>query len=316
MSNLDKLKIEYNDIKEKYVKEHSSKLEKSLKGKLIEVDNAFNKEYEHDLDVLFPMATTLNKEEIRLENLISFVESNVKIQNDFVSDYKKLTGEVIELSYLKYSDNIKEFKIRLSNIRKILDIISDIKELHIDNTDKNKFKIKSYANKLLKKEYLNLLYEFCLIDKIDIDNIDIEKLISNEENIDNIDNIDNNVIDDVNNDNLLVEDIVVNNKENEEIDLLEDSVKEEKVDNQEKDNKILTSIPKIDKIGSVVPVNVFESLEKASNKLPDVVLPTNGLKDSENDIFLDTKDMFEEDKQKRIKKVIFVKKTIAKRNNV
>lgn len=307
MSNLDKLKIEYNDIKEKYVKEHSSKLEKSLKGKLIEVDNAFNKEYEHDLDVLFPMATTLNKEEIRLENLISFVESNVKIQNDFVSDYKKLTGEVIELSYLKYSDNIKEFKIRLSNIRKILDIISDIKELHIDNTGKNEFKIKSYANKLLKKEYLNLLYEFCLIDKIDIDNIDIEKLISNEENIDN------NVIDNVNDDSLLVEDIVVNNKENEEIDLVEDSVKEEKVDNQEKDNKILTSIPKIDKIGSVVPVNVFESLEKASNKLPDVVLPTNGLKDSENDIFLDTKDMFEEDKQKRKRKLFLLKNYCKKK---
>ena len=56
-------------------------------------------------------------------------------------------------------------------------------------------------------------------------------------------------------------------------------------------------MPLIDKIGSVVPVNVFESLEKAEEKLPDVVLPTNGLKDDQNDIFIDTKDMFEDTKE-------------------
>ena len=57
--------------------------------------------------------------------------------------------------------------------------------------------------------------------------------------------------------------------------------------------KILTTMPVVDKIGSVVPVNVFESLQKTEEKLPDVVLPTNGLKDDQNDIFLETTDLFE-----------------------
>lgn len=267
MGKFDKLKQEYDFIKDNY----SSSKKNELKIKLIELDKEFSKEYEHELDILFPMTTTLNKEEIRLENLISFVEKNSKIQKDYINDYKKITGEVIELSYLKYSDNIKEFKIRLNNVRKILDIINEIKELYISDSKKNEFKIKSISNKLLKKEYLNLLYEFCLIDKIDIENIDINKLINNEEEI----------VKDDKNYNLIKEEI-------------KEPIKEE-----EHEEKILTTMPKIDKIGSVVPVNVFESIDKAEEKLPDVVLPTNGLKDNENDIFLDTKDMFDTEEEKK-----------------
>lgn len=275
MGKFDKLKQEYDYIKDNY----SSSKKNELKIKLIELDKEFSKEYEHELDILFPMTTTLNKEEIRLENLISFVEKNSKIQKDYINDYKKITGEVIELSYLKYSDNIKEFKIRLNNVRKILDIINEIKELYISDSKKNEFKIKSISNKLLKKEYLNLLYEFCLIDKIDIENIDINKLINNEEEI----------VKDDKNYNLIKEEI----KEP----IKEEVIPEEK--EEEHEEKILTTMPKIDKIGSVVPVNVFESIDKAEEKLPDVVLPTNGLKDNENDIFLDTKDMFDTEEEKK-----------------
>lgn len=275
MGKFDKLKQEYDYIKDNY----SSSKKNELKIKLIELDKEFSKEYEHELDILFPMTTTLNKEEIRLENLISFVEKNSKIQKDYINEYKKITGEVIELSYLKYSDNIKEFKIRLNNVRKILDIINEIKELYISDSKKNEFKIKSISNKLLKKEYLNLLYEFCLIDKIDIENIDINKLINNEEEI----------VKDDKNYNLIKEEI----KEP----IKEEVIPEEK--EEEHEEKILTTMPKIDKIGSVVPVNVFESIDKAEEKLPDVVLPTNGLKDNENDIFLDTKDMFDTEEEKK-----------------
>lgn len=307
MQKLDKLKIQYNDIKDKYLKDNSVNVKEDLLAKLIEMDYAFNESYEKDLDVLFPMTTTLSKEEVRLENLISYVEKNVNIQNDLISEYKKLTGDVIELSYLKYSDNIKEFKTRLSNIRKILNIIDDIKELYISDSTKNEFKIKTHANKLLKKEYLNLLYEFCLIDKIDVDNIDIDKLI-NDNLKGNNDNYDIEVKDDKE----------IDEKNEEKEDIVEIKEREEDIKEEEKqeENKILTSMPKIDKIGSVVPVNVFESLKKASNELPDVVLPSNGLKDSENDIFLDTKDMFEDEKKnQRLRKrgLIFLK-TIAKRN--
>lgn len=293
MGKFDKLKQEYDYIKDNY----SSDKKNELKIKLIELDKEFSKEYEYELDILFPMTTTLNKEEIRLENLISFVEKNSKIQKDYINDYKKITGEVIELSYLKYSDNIKEFKIRLNNVRKILDIINEIKELYISDSKKNEFKIKSISNKLLKKEYLNLLYEFCLIDSLEVNDIDLSKVLQKKDTIE--------------------KDSLVEVKEPKKEPRLKDLFKEEpkatelkveehieepkieevKEDNKEEENKILTSMPLIDKIGSVVPVNVFESLEKAEEKLPDVVLPTNGLKDDQNDIFIDTKDMFEDTKE-------------------
>lgn len=284
MKDLNILQKEYNEIKDKFMKNHSPNLKEDLKNKLIELDYAFNKNYELELDTRFPMTTTLDKEEIRLENLINFVELKSREQKDLISSYKKATDEVIELSYLKYSDNLKEYRERLNNVVKILSLIEEIKK------EKNETKIKVIKNKLLKKEYLNLLYEFCLIDSLDTADIDLSKILEKKDTIE--------------------KDSFVKVSETKKEQKLKDLFKEElkttdlKVDehiedtkieeNNEEENKILTSMPLIDKIGSVVPVNVFESLEKAEEKLPDVVLPTNGLKDDQNDIFIDTKDMFED----------------------
>lgn len=287
MKDLNILQKEYNEIKDKYMKNHSPNLKEDLKNKLIELDYAFNKNYELELDTKFPMTTTLEKEETRLENLINYVELKSKEQKDLMSSYKKATDEVIELSYLKYSDNLKEYRERLNNVVKILALIEEAKK------EKNETKIKVIKNKLLKKEYLNLLYEFCLIDSLEVNDIDLSKVLQKKDTIE--------------------KDSLIEIKENKKEPRLKDLFKEEpkvtelKVEehieepnleeNKEEENKILTSMPLIDKIGSVVPVNVFESLEKAEEKLPDVVLPTNGLKDDQNDIFIDTKDMFEDTKE-------------------
>ena len=287
MKDLNTLQKEYNEIKDKYMKNHSTNLKEDLKNKLIELDYAFNKNYELELDTKFPMTTTLEKEETRLENLINFVELKSKEQKDLMSSYKKATDEVIELSYLKYSDNLKEYRERLNNVVKILALIEEAKK------EKNETKIKVIKNKLLKKEYLNLLYEFCLIDSLEVNDIDLSKVLQKKDTIE--------------------KDSLIEIKENKKEPRLKDLFKEEpkatelKVEehteesnleeSKEEENKILTSMPLIDKIGSVVPVNVFESLEKAEEKLPDVVLPTNGLKDDQNDIFIDTKDMFEDTKE-------------------
>lgn len=287
MKDLNILQKEYNEIKDKYMKNHSPNLKEDLKNKLIELDYAFNKNYELELDTKFPMTTTLEKEEARLENLINYVELKSKEQKDLISSYKKATDEVIELSYLKYSDNLKEYRERLNNVVKILALIEEARK------EKNETKIKVIKNKLLKKEYLNLLYEFCLIDSLDATDIDLSKILEKKDTIE--------------------KDSLVEVKETKKEPRLKDLFKEEpkttelKVEEhieepkieevKEEENKILTSMPLIDKIGSVVPVNVFESLEKAEEKLPDVVLPTNGLKDDQNDIFIDTKDMFEDTKE-------------------
>ena len=128
---------------------------------------------------------------------------------------------------------------------------------------------------------MNLLYEFCLIDNLDNRDIDLEKIVAKKE-----------VIKELKQEEKVVPPV---QEKKVEIPKIKKEVTVKPVETKKEEpqeEKILTTIPQIDKIGSVVPVNIFDSLENAETKLPDVVLPTNGLKDSQNDIFLDTKDMF------------------------
>lgn len=275
MKDLTVLEKEYSEIKDKYVLEKSINLKEDLKNKLIELDYAFTKNYEYELDTAFPMATTLDKEEKRLEDLIKYVIEKNSIQKERIKEYEKLTNEKIELSYLKYSDNINEFKERLNNVKNILSIINEA------SNEKNDSKLNLLKSKLIKKDYMNLLYEFCLIDNLDNRDIDLEKIVAKKEVIKE----------------LKQEEKVVPAVQEKKVEIpkikKEVTVKPVETKKEEpQEEKILTTIPQIDKIGSVVPVNIFDSLENAETKLPDVVLPTNGLKDSQNDIFLDTKDMF------------------------
>ena len=275
MKDLTVLEKEYSEIKDKYSKEKSINLKEDLKNKLIELDYAFTKNYEYELDTAFPMATTLDKEEKRLEDLIKYVIEKNSIQKERIKEYEKLTNEKIELSYLKYSDNINEFKERLNNVKNILSIINEA------SNEKNDSKLNLLKSKLIKKDYMNLLYEFCLIDNLDNTDIDLEKIVAKKE-----------VIKELKQEEKVVPPV---QEKKVEIPKIKKEVTVKPVETKKEEpqeEKILTTIPQIDKIGSVVPVNIFDSLEKAEAKLPDVVLPTNGLKDSQNDIFLDTKDMF------------------------
>lgn len=296
MKKLELLYEEYNKLKDKALKGKSLNLLEDYKNKLIELDYAININYESHLETDFPMTTTLDKEEERLEKLISYIEDTSREQKNLISDYKKVTGEVMELSYLKYTDNLKPYKERLSNVRKILSIIEEIK------ANKSESKVKVLKNKLLKKDLLSLLYEFCLVDSLDIEEIDVSKLIK---------------INDLNEEITLVkeeseiseifeEEVPTNTVEKEkgaiEEPIQNTNINHELIQNvefpQEEDKgNILTTMPTVEKIGSVVPVNVFESLQKAEEKLPNVVLPSNGLKDDKNDIFVETKDLFEPEKK-------------------
>ena len=285
MNRKEQLLTEYNNLKEKYQKNSSVNNKEELKNKLIELDYEFNKEYEKELESKITMTTTLDKEKIRLENLIAFVEEKNNEQRKLLNDFKKLTGLNIELSYLKYSDNIKEFKDRLENIEKYLSIKDEIIKAQESN---NESKIKVLKNKLLKQEILNLLYEFCLVDSLEIEpeNLDINRIIKQEQEL-------NEVLD--NKQKIKEQKIDLPQKE----ELPKEVIKKEEIPEQEKEQeqKILTSMPKVDKIGTVVPVNIYESLQKTEEKLPDVVLPSNGLNDDQKDIFIDTTDMFEEQKE-------------------
>ena len=282
MNRKEQLLTEYNNLKEKYQKNSSVNNKEELKNKLIELDYEFNKEYEKELESKITMTTTLDKEKIRLENLIAFVEEKNNEQRKLLNDFKKLTGLNIELSYLKYSDNVKEFKDRLENIEKYLSIKDEIIKAQESN---NESKIKVLKNKLLKQEILNLLYEFCLVDSLEIEpeNLDINRIIKQEQEL-------NKVLD--NKQKIKEQKIDLPQKE----ELPKEVIKKEEIPEQE-EQKILTSMPKVDKIGTVVPVNIYESLQKTEEKLPDVVVPSNGLNDDQKDIFIDTTDMFEEQKE-------------------
>lgn len=348
MSKVEALYKEYNELKDNFFKNRTLIIREDLKNKLIELDYAINSEYETKLDSDFPMTTTLEKEENRLERLIDFIEDKSKEQKKLVEDYKKITGEVIELSYLKYTDNLRNYKERLNNVRKVLTIIAELKNISKNKDNKKDIKLKVIKNKLMKKELLNLLYEFCLIDNLDIKEIEIDKLIqTNEfneesskdenpaieipkpielpkkENIKvekkkDIPKVENkkNVIKQSNKKQeiekkeiLEIKPSEIKKETNENIKVIEPKLIDKKENikpvesvveqpEEQKEEKVLTTMPIVDKIGSVVPVNVFESLQKTEEKLPDVVLPSNGLKDDKNDIFVDTTDMFGEEEKK------------------
>ena len=122
--------------------------------------------------------------------------------------------------------------------------------------------------------------------EIEPENLDINRIIKQEQEL-------NEVLD--NKQKIKEQKIDLPQKE----ELPKEVIKKEEMPEQEEEQeqKILTSMPKVDKIGTVVPVNIYESLQKTEEKLPDVVLPSNGLNDDQKDIFIDTTDMFEEQKE-------------------
>ena len=304
MIKLETIYKEYDKLKDKYQIDKSLNTKEDLRNKLMELDYAITKDYEEKLEYDFPMTTTLEKEEERLEKLVSFVEDKSQEQKNLITEYKKLTGETVELSYLKYTDNLKPFKERLTNVRKIVSVINDIKTLTKDPNNKNELRVKVVKSKLNKKELLNLLYEFCLIDSLDTKDIEVDRLVQDVE-------VEEEYIEEEIKPTELPKKEKTKKKEKKE-EIIEEIIEEPKevkkeifIDKKEEivvgeptqyqqEEKILTVMPRVDKIGSVVPVNVFESLQKTGQKLPDVVLPSNGLKDDQNDIFVDTKDLFEE----------------------
>jgi len=241
------------------------------------------------------MTTTLEKEEIRLEELIKFINKTQQEQKKLIEDYKKLTGLNIELSYLRDSDKLSEYKQRLELVKRVLNIKNDLIKLLNNNKDINTMKIKTLKNKLMKKEILNLLYEFCLIDSLDIKEINIDKLVKVEETKKEEKKVPELIIPIAEEKETPKEEIII---EKEEPVTLEEEVIEQQepqeivVEQPVEENKVLSSMPKIDKLGTVSPVNVFESIKKTEEKLPNVVIPTDGLTDENTEIFIDTKEYF------------------------
>ena len=375
MNEIDRLYNEYNELKQSYLKNNTIEKKEELKNKLIELDYEKSKLFGEEIDKKFPMTTTLDKEAKRLTDLITYIQENIQVQKELVNDYKKLTGTTIELSYLKSSDRLLDYKKRLENVKRFLSIRTDLSKLVNSKDEKDLIKIKVLKNRLLTEEILNLLYEFCLIDSLDITDIDVKKLVDGEKQdieiikeelkpkreikivkdkkikieklpkkIEIIKEDNKNKIEEKNIKNQeekvekikeepkveekkilkpetkqpvqekkveipkeIIEKRIEEPKKEIKVEKESETIKHDKVKTTESiieeeiekhEQKVLTSMPIVEKIGSVVPVNVFESLKKTEEKIPNVVLPSNGLKDDQNDIFVETKDLFAETEKK------------------
>jgi len=274
MNSVDILYNEYEELKSNYLKTNSLNLKENVKEKLIELDNEINKNYDEVISRDFPMTTTIEKEGIRLERLIAFIEKKKDEQNKLIEDYKKITGLTIELSHLKHTDKLVEYKMRLELVKEFIRIKKDLIKLINDGKEVNDIKINILKTRLMKKDMLNLLYEFCLIDNLDITDINVEKIIKEQKAMLKEENkkIDVNLV-----------------KKEEKIEEKSKVTNEEVTTNKE---ELLTSMPKIDKLGTVTPVNVFETVKKVQEKLPDVVIPTNGLTNENSEIFVNTENYF------------------------
>lgn len=285
MNKIDILNNEYNELKNQYIVNNSINLKEDLKSKLIELDYEINREYEESVDKNFPMTTTIDKEEKRLENLIKYITEKQEEQKKLTEEYRKLTGKSIELSHIKHTDKLVEYNKRLDLVKSFLIIKKDLTAALSNVKEPDNTKIKVLKNRLMKKEMLTLLYEFCLIDSLDIKDIDVQKIIKEQEETKELPKEQPVKItkpkDDVKQE-IFIEPSIV--KQPQEIFEKKEEVVEE--------NKILTTMPKLDKLGTVTPVSIFETIKEVEEKLPDVIIPTNGLTEESNEIFIETKNYF------------------------
>ena len=97
-----------------------------------DVDNIRQAEYEELLAGKEYTTTTLEEEEERLKDLISFIEKRINDRNEFVDDYIKITDNFLDnLPKIPKEEELDDYRIRLANIEEYLNNSKEIEELNI-----------------------------------------------------------------------------------------------------------------------------------------------------------------------------------------
>ena len=130
-----------------------------------DVDNIRQAEYEELLAGKEYTTTTLEEEEERLKDLISFIEKRINDRNEFVDDYIKITNNFLDnLPKIPKEEELDDYRIRLANIEEYLNNSKEIEELNI--------KLKNLRDRLEEKyeskasnEIINSKLEDELIDE-------------------------------------------------------------------------------------------------------------------------------------------------------
>ena len=104
-----------------------------------EIDRIRTSVYEEKLAAKMYTTVTLEEEENRLKDLISFVENRIEERNSFVNDYIKITSNFLDgLDKVSLEEEIDNYKNRYSNIEEYLYNCEEIKKLNIKlNNKKN-----------------------------------------------------------------------------------------------------------------------------------------------------------------------------------
>ena len=82
-----------------------------------EIDKIKSSVYEELLGAKMYTTVTLEEEQQRLKDLISFIEKRINERNDFVDDYIKITSNFLDgLDKISLENNLSSYKIRYNNI--------------------------------------------------------------------------------------------------------------------------------------------------------------------------------------------------------
>ncbi len=94
-----------------------------------EVDDLKNKAYEELLAGKMYTTVTLEEEQARLKDLISFIQNRISERNDFVDDYIKITANFLDdLPEISGASELDEYRLRLANIDEYLENTKEIEE--------------------------------------------------------------------------------------------------------------------------------------------------------------------------------------------
>lgn len=144
-----------------------------------EIDKIKQKIYEELLASKMYTTLTLEEEENRLSELISFIENRVKERNDFVDDYIKITSNFLDgLDKISLEEELNNYKIRYDDIKEYLNNCDKIKKLNIKIKELRDELEEKYENKA-NNELINSKLEEELIDEFN-------KYISNHEYYSNL----------------------------------------------------------------------------------------------------------------------------------
>ena len=130
-----------------------------------EIDKIKKNFYEELLASKMYTTVTLEEEEDRLRDLISFIENRVKERNDFVDDYIKITSNFLDgLDRVSLEDELGNYKTRYNNIDEYLNNCKEIKKLNIRLRELRDDLEEKYENKA-NNELINSKLEEELIDE-------------------------------------------------------------------------------------------------------------------------------------------------------